>query len=605
MKILSPRSIGLVVVLTALLDFGSNLQAAQVGPGPNILSGPTFTPAPAAPLAGTLQLTTDVNSRVSVVVSDGTNTWEKDFFDFSTNHSEVLLGFKPNRTNVIQVIVYDQFRNANDTTAPFTFVTAPLPANFPTSTVLQSQPSLMEPGYLLFLIENKAGSVFYIAMMNNAGEVVWYTPAPKAFDDDVLQLADGNLFITDIRNEFLEMNMLGQIVRTWLPPVGTFIDIHGGVPTDHNSILTLTDVTNAIANFPSTTVSNAPVKTVNVFENQAIELNYTTGALTNSWPFNTWLNRTRITYLSYDDGPTVADNEHANAIIEDPSDNSIIVSVRDQNAVIKFSRAGQLEWILGDPANWGANFQQYLFTPVGTPFSWQYAEHAPMLTPQNTLVMYDDGNYRTNPYWPALADQNNYSRAVEFSLNTTNMTVSQVWDTTKADEDVLYTPAVGKAQWLPQQRNVLVTYGDVTFINNAHPSSHSVNATMVRLIEYTHDPIPQIAFDLSFFDYTNASPTYLGYFMYRATLVPDLYTHPAVPVVGDYVEMNQNGTASVQFSADPNLNYVVQASTDLQNWSTVGNAQQAGANGNFELEDFGAMLYPARFYRVLTQTNGN
>ncbi len=605
MKIQMFRWVGSVAVISIVLGFSSNAGAAGVSSGPNILSGPTFTQATAAPLAGTLQVTTDVKSRVSVVVNDGTNTWQKDFFDLATNHSEVLLGFKPSRTNVIQVIVYDQFKNANDTAAPIPFVTGPLPANFPTSTVLQSQPSLMEPGYFLFIVENKSGSAFYITMMDNAGEVVWYTAAPKAFDDDVLQLADGNLFITDIRNEFIEMNMLGQIVRTWVPPTGVFLDIHGGVPTDHNTILSLTDVTNAIANFPSTTVSNAPLKTVNVFENQAIEMDYTTGAITNTWPFNTWLNRTRITYLSYDDGPTVSDNEHANAIIEDPSDTSIIVSVRDQNSVIKFSRAGQLKWILGDPANWGASFQQYLFTPTGTPFSWQYAEHAPMITPQNTLVMYDDGNFRTNPYWPAIADQSNYSRAVEFNLNTTNMTVSQVWDTTKADEDVLYTPAVGKAQWLPQQRNVLVTYGDVTFINGTHPSSHSVNATMVRVIEYTHDPVPQVAFDLSFFDYSNSSPAYLGYFMYRATLVPDLYTHPAVSVVGDYVVMNQNGTASVQFSADPNLSYVVQASTDMQNWTTVGNAQETGSNGSFEFEDFSAFLFPSRFYRVLTQTNGN
>lgn len=491
-----------------------------------ILSGPSFSPATNAPLAGLLQVTTDANSKVSVVVNDGTNTWQRDFHDVGTTHSEILIGFKPGRTNFIQVIVYDDNGNANTSTQPLVFVTAPLPANFPTSVVLQSQPSQMEPGYTLFIIENKSFSAFYITIMDNSGEVVWYARSPRAFDVDVLQLENGDLFITDLGNRFLEMNMLGQIVNTWNAPAGDFIDSHGGVPTDHGTILFLTDVTNSVPNFPTSTASNAPLATLSVFNNQAAEISLDTGALLNTWPFDDWLDATRITYLSFDDGPRAADNEHANAIIEDPRDDSIIVSVRDQNAVIKFSRTGQLKWILGPPENWGASFQQYLFTPVGTPFEWNYGQHAPMLTPRGTLLMYDDGNYRASPYDPPVADSNNFSRAVEFRLNEQTMKVSQVWDSSAANEDQLFTPAVGKAQWLPTSQNILTTYGDVTYINGVHPSSHSANATMVRIIEYTHNPIPQVVFDLSFFDYNNTNPFYGGYFMYRATRIPDLYVHP-------------------------------------------------------------------------------
>ncbi|HEX7578134.1 MAG TPA: hypothetical protein VF430_08870, partial [Verrucomicrobiae bacterium] len=72
------------------------------------MSGPTFTPAANAPLAGVLQLTTDVDSRVNVLVSDGKSLWERDFYDFGTNHSETLLGFKPGQTNLILATVYDK-----------------------------------------------------------------------------------------------------------------------------------------------------------------------------------------------------------------------------------------------------------------------------------------------------------------------------------------------------------------------------------------------------------------------------------------------------------------------------------------------------------------
>src|ERR1700733_1242665 len=63
-----------------------------------VLTGPTFTPATSAPLAGVLALTTDTASQVSVSVNDGIGTWERDFFDYGTNHSITLLGCKPNRT---------------------------------------------------------------------------------------------------------------------------------------------------------------------------------------------------------------------------------------------------------------------------------------------------------------------------------------------------------------------------------------------------------------------------------------------------------------------------------------------------------------------------
>ena len=139
-----------------------------------ILSGPTFAPAASAPLAGVLQLTTDVGSRVSVLVDDGTNLWEKDFYDFGTTHSETLLGFKPGRTNLILVTVYDKYRNAATAPQLVNFVTAPLPSDFPTSVVLTNEPSVMEPGYTLFIVENINTGHHYITVMDNDGEVVWY-----------------------------------------------------------------------------------------------------------------------------------------------------------------------------------------------------------------------------------------------------------------------------------------------------------------------------------------------------------------------------------------------------------------------------------------------
>lgn len=571
-------------------------------PAMTILAKPSFTPATNAPLAGVLQLTTDTSSRVSIQVSDGTNTWQRNFYDFGTNHSEPVLGFKPGRTNSIQVTVFDTRQNAYAYAQPLVFVTAPLPSTFPTSVVLTNIPSMMEPGYTLFIIQNRTGGKTYVAILDNSGQVVWYCPSPAGSSDlDVRQLDDGDLFIPQQppANNFLEINMLGQTVRAWPAPLGYPVDGHDGIPTDHGTILYLSDLTNSASNFPSSaTVSNATLITTQEYDNPVVEISATNSALSNVWSSLNLLNPTRVTYLTT--YGTIVDNLHANAVLEVTNDNSFIVSLRNQNAVFKFSRAGQLKWILGPPANWGTSLQPFLLTPVGTPFGWNYGQHAPMLTPQGTLLIYDDGNYRACPYAPQVADQSNYSRGVEFSINETNMQVSQLWDTTQAKEDRLFTTIIGKTQWLPQQQNILVTYGYVTYINGIHPSAYSANATMSRIIEYTHTPVPKVVFDLAFFDYTNTSTSYLGYLLYRGERISDLYTHPATPVVNLWVT-ESNQLPLVQFSADPALTYVIQTSTDLLNWTTIGTAVQVGGAGEYHFQDLNAGQFTARYYRVITQ----
>ncbi len=568
------------------------------------LSGPSFTPAANAPLAGLLQLTTDVDTRISVLVSDGTDLWERDFYDYATTHSVPLLGFKPGLTNEILVTVYDKDRNACTAPQVLTFVTAPLPANFPIYSVLQSESDEMEPGYTFFTIRNLNANVGYIVIMDNSGDVVWYCVLPNFLDVDVQPLDNGNIFIPANGNQFLEINMLRQTVETWTPPAGHPINTHDGFPTDHGTILYLSDASRLVANLPTSTVSNAPVETVNVDDNPVVEISATNAALLNVWSPLNMLDPTRITYLTYTEGsgsPYGVDTEHGNAVLEDTNDNSLVESLRNQNAVFKFSRTGQLKWILGPPANWSSNFEPFLLNPVGTPFDWNYGQHAPELTPQGTWLVYNDNNYQASPFDPTVPDQDNYSSAVEYDINETNMEVSEVWNSAwQTNQDRLFTPYVGRVQWLPQTRNVLVTYGAVTYINGVYPSSYSTNATMVRLIEYTHDPVPQLVFDVSFFDYNNTNSSYKGYFVYRAYQIPDLYPHPAEPVT-DLAMSEADQIPLLKFSADPSYSYLIQASTDLINWTNIGTAVQEGGVGVYDFEDLNANRFKTRFYRVVTQ----
>jgi len=587
-------------MLMAVLALG--LGTAATAEAVTILSDPSFTAATAAPLAGTLQLTTDVPSRVSVSVSDGVGSWERDFYDYGTNHCVPLFGFKPGRTNNITVTVWDRFRNTFTAAAPVVFITCPLPADFPVMNVLVSEPQNMEPGYTLFRVVNQTVPMSYLTLVDSTGEVVWYSSqyqVPTTLD--VRQLSDGNLFIP-LTSSFTEVNLLGETVNTWPVPDNLVIDPHDGVPTDHHSILYINDYSDVVSGFPtSATVSNAPTQTTTLAVNSVIEMSATNGALLNNWPLIDLLDPLRVTYLTFTttDGLGV-DWGHANAVIEDPRDDSIIASLRHQNAVVKFSRAtGQLKWILGPPQNWGPEWQPCLLTPVGTPFAWNYGQHAPKLTPQGTLLLYDNGNFRACPFDPPVADSANYSRAVEYAINEQTMEVSQVWEYGGNRPEQLYSGALGGAEWQTNTGNVLVNFGYVSYDNHLPPSPASPGALMVRIQEVTHDPNPQVVFDLSIFDYSNLSSNYLGNWVYRSHRVPDLYAHPAMPVT-DLTISYDGEAAHLEFSADPARTYVIEASTDLQQWTQLGTAEP-WERGSYDFYDTDSKNAAGRFYRVLTK----
>ena len=244
----------------------------------------------------------------------------------------------------------------------------------------------------------------------------------------------------------------------------------------------------------------------------------------NIWSLIDMLDPTRIDYLGL--GPTSLgyDNEHANSLLEDPQDNSIIVSVRHQDAIIKFSRpTGQLEWILGNHANWGSEWQKYLLTPVGTPFEWQYMQHGLMLTPWGTLLLFDNGNYRAEPFDPPLPDQENYSRGVEFAINERKMQLSQVWEYGRTNDETIWSGSQGNTDWLPKRGNVLMDFASSPYVNGLHPNPFAPNAELSVIKEVTHDPNPEVVFEMALFDYTTTNSNYQGNWVYRAHRVPDLY----------------------------------------------------------------------------------
>jgi uncharacterized protein (UPF0248 family) len=131
---------------------------------------------------------------------------------------------------------------------------------------------------------------------------------------------------------------------------------------------------------------------------------------------------------------------HMNSVAID-YDGHIIISSRHQSKVVKINRqTGEVIWELGGVNN------DFVFIDDNFGISYQHFAR-PVEGKSNHYTVFDNGNYH-NP---------KFSRAVEFQLNTINMTASKIWEFRHTPDR--YTHWMGSAQRLPNG-NTLINYAD-------------------------------------------------------------------------------------------------------------------------------------------------
>ena len=131
------------------------------------------------------------------------------------------------------------------------------------------------------------------------------------------------------------------------------------------------------------------------------------------------------------------DYVHGNAIeVED--DGNILLSSRHLCEITKINTSnGSMIW------RWGGVHNQFTFLNDTIGFSYQ---HAIRRLPNGNLIMFDNGNYHRPVF----------SRAVEYSMDTANKTVTQVWQYRHTPD--IQSSAMGYAQRL-SNGNTLISWG--------------------------------------------------------------------------------------------------------------------------------------------------
>jgi arylsulfate sulfotransferase len=517
-QLCSDLAIGRPVAL--LLGLLACSQAVEAQDAPALTLNPNGT----TPLAAVLELTTSEPSRVTLSIDDGSTPYAVVFPETSTDHLLPVLGLKPNSSYVVTATAFSG--TAVTARAAFSLQTDPLPPEFPSVQVVTSTESRMEPGFTLIdrfrRRRTEEPAETYSAIFDAAGEVVWYS---NSGGRATRRLANGHLMYF-VDNSMVESDLLGNqtVVPLQDPGLGLHHDLF---PTEHGTLLSLSRTSVEIENYPSSeTDPDAPRETAVIRDEPVVEFSMS-GEVINVWPLVDMLDPTRIGYDSLNSTPQGLDWVHTNAVLHDPSDDSIIVSVRHQDAVIKFDRTtGELKWILGPHDNWAPEFQRYLLQPVGEAYESPYHTHAPMLTPNGTLLLFDNGNYRTSP-WDGLEPMpasDSYSRAVEYAIDEDRMQVTQVWQHGFGSSPRLYSNFVSDADWLPETGNVLINYGGLSFTDGVRNSELGWGLSATRIVEVDRESPANVVFDMILY---NPDPA-RAIIVYRAERISSLYADGVV-----------------------------------------------------------------------------
>ncbi|MBR8464959.1 aryl-sulfate sulfotransferase [Campylobacter sp. faydin G-140] len=174
---------------------------------------------------------------------------------------------------------------------------------------------------------------------------------------------------------------------------------------------------------------------------------------------------------------------HVNSVDYDPSDDSIIISSRHQNAVIKIGRDKKVKWILGGHKGWKGEFVSKLLQPVDSKgnkiicddeytkcpgytdeanggFDWTYTQHTAFRIDSKSkkgivyLTVFDNGDSRGFEQ-PAIPDMK-YSRAVVYKVDEKAKTVEQIWEYGKERGKEWYSPVTSLAEYQVDKNSIMV-----------------------------------------------------------------------------------------------------------------------------------------------------
>lgn len=377
--------------------------------------------------------------------------------------------------------------------------------------------------------------VGWIIAVTQLGEIA-FSLKLDAPTQDVRLHPNGNILFSQTGIGLItEIDLSGRPLRQWRA-IGKWKDKappHGSIPIDapfithtinvfpNGNLLLLSAEARDYENWPgSDTNPNAATQTATLVGDVILEVT-PEGKIEHSWRMLDILDPYRICYGStrnyWDRHGFTNSNDwcHANSVAYDPRDDTILVSLRTQDCLVKFNHGtGDLRWILGTHANWRSPWSEKLLQPLGD-LEWSYHQHDASITPSGTILCFDNGNHRATPFERSKPPEANYSRIVDFEVDEAARTVRQIWSYGEPPAEPLFGRFQGGALRLPQTGNTFATFGGLCTSNGIPVDEEITGFCRAQLLELTPDK--QIVFDLR----VDGSATDESLSVFRAEHVPE------------------------------------------------------------------------------------
>lgn len=395
-----------------------------------------------------------------------------------------ILGLYADYENNIELIYTDEIGNERGRTS-FKIKTEPLEVNnFPKIFLKTAIKSEMEPGINLVSFPGQSEldtSLPY--MLDDEGEVRWILllkNSPKlekiAHSIGLKRTKKGTYITGDMSEDrVVELDIYGNLLKEWdLKKLG--FAFHHEITEAENGNFLITVSKNSA-------VLNNGKQRINDF---IIELDPNNNSIVNEWDLANMLDTARYDKPDGITPPEFAQNPgnwaHNNSIVEYKS--NLLATMRYQG-IFNYTHEGSVKWIVAPHKGWGEKYKKYLLTPVDRngnkitdslvvaglkphpDFEWAWGPHTPFVLPNGNFIVFDNGYNRNfvNNFIPGVV---NYSRAVEYRVNESNMTVQQVWEYGKIRGSETFSQALSGVQYLKKTGNVLFCPGMGTITNQGN-----------------------------------------------------------------------------------------------------------------------------------------
>lgn len=417
-----------------------------------------------APLTALVMFNTNEAAKISITVKGKTERTDitHSFEEYEKTHTIPVLGLLSNTNN--KVIITAETKDGKKTSSTIAIQTEELPKYIGNVTIKTLDQKSVDIGdsELTFVVP----STKYAYAFDENGDIRWY--GSKYNSHVFTELANGNyLFLTkesngsDTYNVLVEMDLMGKYYHVYdfnmanaaqeavskelVQPESTMIHHDGIELPNHNLLLTVNDHSDYV-------------------EDTMIEVNRETGDIEKVIDLKDILPSSFYENYSETDRPDGKNDWfHQNSIFYDVKDDSIIISGRNQDIVMKLDyKTEQIKWILAADENWREEYKPYLLKATND-VKFNAGQHTAIVIPDQDnndetmdLLLYDN-NVAVSRGDKELSKK--YSRAAQYRINEKDKTVEEVWSFGEQFGKAYFTNVVGSTRWLDDSSHRLINFG--------------------------------------------------------------------------------------------------------------------------------------------------